>query len=191
MTRQDLAEAIKSVLAENTKSKLNESAIRQAVREVLAETVKLTADNIKYPFIGNTKNAILDKEYCDKVGINYNLGDSLNVDGTEFQVRSIIEPYFYVLTKLGSGEMNEEEYDLVRDIESALGRNPSEENLKKYLKIEPEDELPDDIKSAVYGPKSTRTPNYYNKKTGQAVKGKTRRIIGYKFGVQQYAWVWE
>jgi hypothetical protein len=131
MKKSQLAEAIKSVLAENK--------IRQAVKEVLAEegqeTVKLTADNIKYPFVDNTKNAILDKEYCDKVGINYNLGDSFNVDGTEFQVRSIIEPYFYVLTKLGSGErsMNEEEYDIVRDIHSTLGRNASQDEVEDYL----------------------------------------------------------
>jgi len=37
MTRQELAEAIKSVLAENTKRKLDESAIRRVVKEVLAE----------------------------------------------------------------------------------------------------------------------------------------------------------
>jgi hypothetical protein len=124
---------------EKKKEKLDESAVRQAIKEVLAEegqeTVKLTADNIKYPFINNTKNAILDKEYCDKVGIKYNLGDSFNVDGTEFQVRSIIEPYFYVLVKLGSGErsMNEEDYDIVRDIHSVLGRNASQDEVEDYL----------------------------------------------------------
>jgi hypothetical protein len=194
--------------AKKKKEKLDESAVRQAVKEVLAEegqeTVKLTADNIKYPFVDNTKNAILDKEYCDKVGIKYSLGDSFNVDGTEFQVRSIIEPYFYVLTKLGSGErsmneeegqnitlalsvgeasaildalassnlenniskagdmqgaggqilanlnrakaklhnalngeqgedLNEEEYDIVRDIHSVLGRNASQDEVEEYL----------------------------------------------------------
>ena len=37
MKKEDLAKAIKSVLAENTKNKLVESRIRQAIREVLAE----------------------------------------------------------------------------------------------------------------------------------------------------------
>lgn len=114
MTRQELAEAIKSVLAENTKRKLDESVIRRVVKEVLAE---------------------------------------------EFEKLS------------AKGELNEEEYDFIRDIESALGRNPSEERVKQYLNIKPEDELPDNIKSALYGSRSTRTPNYYNKRTGQAGGG--------------------
>lgn len=60
---------------------------------------KLTADDLKYPFIDDTKHAILDKEYCDKIGINYNVGDEANIGDIVFKVIKIIEPYFYLLQK--------------------------------------------------------------------------------------------
>ena len=68
------------------------------------KTVRLTADNLKYPFIDDTKHAILDKEYCDKIGIAYNVGDGANIGGIVFKVIRVIEPYFYLLEKQNTQE---------------------------------------------------------------------------------------
>ena len=69
MKKSQLVSAIKTILAENKKQKLDENTIRQIIREILAE-----------------------KE-----------------------------------------TINEEAYDTVRDVKSALGHNPTQEDVEEYL----------------------------------------------------------
>jgi len=114
MKKSQLVSAIKTILAENKKQKLDENTIREIIREVLAEKTNI----------------------------------------------------------------NEEAHDFVRDIERALGRNPDPERVEHYLGRR----LTDDEREAlggggmvigmrhgqpIYANTPTRTPNYYNKRTGQ------------------------
>ena len=118
MKKSQLVSAIKNVLAENKKQKLDENTIREIIREVLSEKQNI----------------------------------------------------------------NEEAHDFIRDIESALGKNPSPERVEQYLGRV----LSDEEKEALVGDsRGKKIADSRGKK-----RGKKRRVIGYKFGQPVYAWVY-
>jgi hypothetical protein len=166
MTRQELAEAIKSVLAENTKSKLNESAIRQAVREVLAEeegrdiTVTLTSAEV---------SAILDALASSNIENNITKAGQLQGGGNKIlanlahakaKLTNAYEPN--PQADLADRTLDEEEYDFNRDARAgAVGKQP------------------------------TGKPTGKGKVEGKYAPGKKKQVVRYEFGKPVEAWVWE
>lgn len=188
MKKSELAKAIRNVLAENTKNKLDESKIRQAIREVLAEEdpsgrTKLPAvsflsryhpevfSTIADANIGVTNYDIADiiddyVEYLKLFGadgkvineeVEFKEGDKClallrgsAADGYEECTILGMDPsgvavvqnkdglsdevYTKELRPIGGERnVNEEEYDIVRDIHSTLGRNASQDEVEDYL----------------------------------------------------------
>lgn len=81
--------------------------------------------------------------------------------------------------------INEEVYDLVRDVKAALSNNnPSQEDVEAYLKRKLYDEEKEAFGFIKQGEKQGEKRSFRQ-------GGKTKRLIGYKFGQPVYKWVWE
>lgn len=124
MKKSELAKAIRNVLAENTKNKLDESKIRQAIREVLAE--EDPSGRTKLPAV-----SFLSRYHPE---VFSTIADA-NIGVTNYDIADIIDDYVEYLKLFGADGkvINEEGYDTVRDIHTALGRNASQDEIEQYL----------------------------------------------------------
>jgi len=113
------------------KEKLDESAVRQAIKEVLAEE----GQNITLALSVGEASAILDA--LASSNLENNISKAGDMQGAGGQILANLNRAKAKLHNALNGEqgenLNEEAYDLVRDIHSVLGRNASQDEVEDYL----------------------------------------------------------
>jgi len=127
MKKSQLVSAIKTVLAENKKQKLDENTIRQIIREVLAEGVEFREGDKCLALMTGT--AADGYEECTILGI-----DPSGVAVVKNKAGQSDEVYTKDLKPISSSAVNEEGYDTVQDVTRALNNSrPSQDEVEDYL----------------------------------------------------------
>lgn len=132
MKKSQLVSAIKTILAENTKQKLDENTIREIIREVLSEegqeiTVSLTPLEV---------SAVLDALANSNIENNVSKAGDMQGAGGKIlanlaQAKVKLQNAYYPNPQ---ADLNEEEYDTVGDITRALNNSrPSQDEVENYL----------------------------------------------------------
>jgi len=161
MKKSQLTSAIKNILAENKKQKLEENTIRQMIREVLSERDQ----DITVSFTSAEVSAILDALASSNIENNVSkAGDMQGAGGNILanlaQATAKLKNAYYPNPQ---ADLNEEAYDTIRDIINNHGNRPSEAEVRANLTGNDDDEV---LKHFGYG---------------------SGTVIGYQYGRPIYA----
>jgi len=132
MKKSQVVSAIKNVLAENKKQKLDENTIRQIIREVLSEE----GQDITVSFTPLEVSAILDALANSNIENNISKAGDMQGAGGRILVnlanaKAKLENAYHPNPQ---AELNEEAYDTVQDVTRALNNSrPSQDQVEDYL----------------------------------------------------------
>ena len=137
MKKSQLVSAIKTVLAENKKEKLNESTIREIIREVLSEEVhgqsalhKLAKSCKSFQEFLQKAQAHLEKTSKSTLKTSGTLSSSMKSNLKSIWDERNDDDHDTV----DEQTINEEAYDTVRDVTQALNNSrPSQDEVEDYL----------------------------------------------------------